>query len=95
VSESRVLTRIFGPKRDEVNGEWRKLHNDELHSLCSFPAIIRQMKSRQMRWAGCVARMQEKRKWYRVLVASPKERDHSEDRGVDERLGSELIRVAG
>jgi hypothetical protein len=57
MSENRVLGRIFGPKRDEVTGEWRKLHNGELHNLYSSPDIIRQVKSRRMRWAGHVARM--------------------------------------
>jgi hypothetical protein len=59
VFENRVLRRIFGPKRDEVTGEWRKLHNKELHNLYSSPDIIRQVKSRRMRWAGHVARMGE------------------------------------
>jgi hypothetical protein len=68
VFENRVLRRIFGPKRDEVMGEWRKLHNEELHNLCSSPDIIRQVKSRQMRWAGNVACMGEERKMYKVLV---------------------------
>jgi hypothetical protein len=57
VFENRVLRRMFGPKRDEVTGEWRKLHNEELHNLFSSPDIIRQVKSRRMRWAGHVARM--------------------------------------
>jgi hypothetical protein len=57
VFENRVLRRIFGPKRDEVTGEWRKLHNEELHDLYSLPSIIRIIKSRRMRWAGHVARM--------------------------------------
>jgi hypothetical protein len=52
VFENRVLTRIFGPKRDDVMGKWRKLHNEELHNLYSFQNIVRQMKSRRMRWAG-------------------------------------------
>jgi hypothetical protein len=60
VSENRVLRRIFGSKRDEVTGEWRKLHNEELHNLYSSQNIIRQIKSRRMRWAGHVARMREK-----------------------------------
>jgi hypothetical protein len=68
VFENRVLRRIFGPKWDEVTGEWRKLHNEELHDLYSSPSIIRIIKSRRMRWAGYVARMGEKRNAYRVLV---------------------------
>jgi hypothetical protein len=55
VFENRFLRIIFGPKRDEVTGDWRKLHNEELHILYSFPNIIRQIKSRRMRWAGHVA----------------------------------------
>jgi hypothetical protein len=54
---NRVLRRIFGPKRDEVTGEWRKLHNEELHGLYSSPNIVRVIKSRRMRWAGHVARI--------------------------------------
>jgi hypothetical protein len=69
--ENRVLSRIFGPKRDEVTGEWRKLHNEELHNLYSSPDIIMQVKSRRMRWAGHVARMGEERKVYKVLVGKP------------------------
>jgi hypothetical protein len=68
VFENRVLRRIFGPKRDDVTGEWRKLHNEELHILYSSPNIIRQIKSRRMRWAGHVARMGGKRNVYRVLM---------------------------
>ena len=66
--ENRVLRRIFGPKRDEVTGEWRKLHNEELNDLYSSPNIVRVIKSRRMRWAGHVARMGEGRGVYRVLV---------------------------
>jgi hypothetical protein len=69
--ENKVLRRIFGPKRDEVTGEWRKLHSEELHNLYSSPDIIRQVKSRRMRWAGHVARMGEERKVYKVLVGKP------------------------
>jgi hypothetical protein len=58
-------------KRDEVTGEWRKLHNEELHNLYSSPDIIRQGKSRRMRWAGHVARMGEERKVYKVLMGKP------------------------
>jgi hypothetical protein len=88
VFESRVLRRIFVPERDEVTGEWRKLHIEELHNLYSSPDIVRQIKSRQMRWAGHVARIGEERKLYKVLVGKPKERDCSEDGG---RMGSEWI----
>jgi hypothetical protein len=57
VFENRVLRRIFGPKRDEVTGDWRKLHYEELHNVHSSPNIIRMIKSRRIRWAGHVARM--------------------------------------
>jgi hypothetical protein len=67
VFEKRVLRRIFGPKRDEVMGDWRKLHNDELHNLYSSPNIIRMIKSRRMRWAEHVARMGEMRNAYEIL----------------------------
>jgi len=69
--ENRVLRRIFGPKRDEVTGKWRKIHNEELNSLYSSPNIIRVIKSRIMRWARHVARMGERRGSYRVLVKKP------------------------
>jgi len=68
VFEKRVLRRIFGPRGDEVKGDWRKLHNNELNDLYSSPNIVRVMKSRKMRWAGHVARMGERRCVYRVLV---------------------------
>ena len=66
-----VLRRIFGPRRDEVTGEWRRLHNEELNDLYSSPNIVRVIKSRRMRWAGRVARMGEERGAYRVLVGKP------------------------
>jgi hypothetical protein len=69
--ENRVLRRIFGPKKDDVTGHWRKLHNEELHNLKSSPNIIRMIKSRKMRWAGHVARMGETRNAYRILVGKP------------------------
>jgi hypothetical protein len=71
VFENKVLRRIFGLKRDEVTGEWRKLHKKELHNLYSSPSIIRIIKSRKMRWSGHVARMGEKRNAYTLLVGKP------------------------
>jgi ribosomal protein L37E len=68
---NRVLRNIFGPKRDEVTGEWRKLHNEELRDLYSSPSTIRIIKSKRIRWAGHVARMGEKRNAYRLLVGKP------------------------
>jgi hypothetical protein len=70
VFENRVLRGVFGPKRDEVTGEWRKLHSGELHNLYSSPDITRQIKSRRMRWAGHVARMGEDRKVCLVWVGN-------------------------
>jgi hypothetical protein len=69
--ENWVLRRIFGPKRDEVTGEWRRLHNEELNDLSSSPIIIPVIKSRRMRWAEHVARMGEGRAAYRILVGRP------------------------
>jgi hypothetical protein len=71
VFENRALRGIFGPKRDEVVGGWRKLHNEALHNLYCSPSIIRIIKSRKMRWAGHVARMGKKRNAYRILVGKP------------------------
>jgi hypothetical protein len=71
VFENMVLRRIFGPKKDEVKGEWRKLHNEELRDVYSSPSIIRIINSRRMRWTGHVTRMGEKRKAYRLLVGKP------------------------
>jgi hypothetical protein len=72
VFENRVLRRIFGPKRDEVMGEWGKLHSGELRNSYSSPDTTRQIKSRRMRWVGHVARIGERRNMYRVLVGKPK-----------------------
>jgi hypothetical protein len=74
VFENRVLRRIFGPKRDEVTGEWRRLYNEEHNDLYSSPNIIRVIKSRRMRWAGHVARMGEEIGAYRILVGRPEGR---------------------
>jgi hypothetical protein len=71
LTEIRLIIIIIIIMRDEVTGEWRKLHNEELHNLYSSPDIIRQIKSRHMRWAGHVARMGEERKVYKVLVGKP------------------------
>jgi hypothetical protein len=71
VSENRVLRRVFGPKRGEVTGEWRKLHNEELNDLYFLPYILRVVKSRRMRWVGHVARMEEGRGVHKVLVGKP------------------------
>jgi hypothetical protein len=66
-----LLRRIFGPERDEVTGDWRKLHNEELRHLYSSPSILRIIKSKRMRWAGHIAQMGEKRNEYRLLVGKP------------------------
>jgi hypothetical protein len=78
VFENRML-RTVGPKRDEVTGGWRKLHNEELHNLYSSPSIIRMIKSRRVRWAGNVARMRDKREAYTI-------KRHSEDQDVCEYI---------
>ncbi|KAJ4450481.1 hypothetical protein ANN_01906 [Periplaneta americana] len=80
VFENKILRKIFGAKRDEVTGEWRKLHNTELHALYSSPDIIRNIKSRRLRWAGHVARMGESRNAYRVLLQLKQKRDFFYDR---------------
>jgi hypothetical protein len=71
VFENRVMRRIFGPMRDEVTGEWSKLHNEELNDLCASPNIVRVIKSRRMRWAGHVVRLGKRRGLYWVLVGKP------------------------
>ena len=72
--ENRVLRKVFGPKMDEVTGEWKRLHNEELNDLYSLPNIVWVVKSRRMRWAGHVARMGEDRVVYTVLVGKPEEK---------------------
>jgi len=71
VFENMVLRRIIETRRDEVTGEWRRLHNEELNNLYSSPNIVGVIKSRKMRWAGHVARMGEERGLYRVLLGKP------------------------
>ena len=83
VFENMVLRRIFRPGRDEVTGEWRRLHNEELNDLYSSPNIVRVIKSRRMRWAGYVARMSEERGRIGSWWGNRRERDHWEDVGVD------------
>jgi hypothetical protein len=85
VFQKRVLRRIFGPKRDEVTGEWRKLHNEELNNLYS-PNIIRVIKLRRIRWAGNVAHMGRKEVPTGFWWGNLRERDHLEDPGLDERI---------
>ena len=91
VFENRMLRRIFGPRRDEVKGEWRKLHNEELNDLYSSPNIFRVIKSRRMRWAGHVARMGERRGAYSVLVGKPEGKRPLGRPGVDKRIILRLI----
>jgi len=86
VFENRVLRGIFGPKRDEVTGEWRKLHNEELNDLYCSPNTVREIKSKKMRWAGHVALMVDRRGVYRVLVGKPEGKNHLVDPGVDGRI---------
>ena len=69
--EKKVLRKVFGTKRDKITGEWRKLHKAELHALCSLPDINRNLKSRQLRWAGHVACVKLSRNAYKVLVGKP------------------------
>jgi hypothetical protein len=82
VFENRVLRRIFGPKRDEMTGGWRRLHNKELHNLYSSPSIIRMIKSRRMRWAGQVARMGRRGMHVGYWWEIQKEEDHCDDQSV-------------
>ena len=89
VFENRVLRRLFGPKRDDVTREWRKLHNEELNDLYFSPNIVKVIKLRRLRWAGHVARMGEGRGVYRVLVGKTEGKRPLGDPGVD---GSIIIR---
>ena len=97
VFENRVLRRVFGPKRDEVTGEWRKLHNEELNDLYFLPNIVRVVKSRRMRWAGHVARMGEGRGVHRVLVGKSKEMRQlgRPRRGWEDNIKMDLQEVGG
>jgi hypothetical protein len=86
VFEKRVLRRIFRPKRDEVAGMWSKLHNEELNDLYSSPDIIREIKSRRMRWDGLVARMRKGEAYAGFQWGNLKERDHLGGPGIDGRI---------
>jgi len=86
VFENMVLRRIFGPRRDEVTGEWRRLHNDELNDLYTSPNIVRVIKSRRIRWAGYLVRMGEERGCTGYWWGSRMEGDHWGDLGVDGRI---------
>ena len=83
--KNRVLRGIFGQKRENVTGEWRKLHNEELNDLYCSLNIVRVIKPRRMRWAGHVECMEERRGVYRILVGKPEGKGHSGDTGIDRR----------
>jgi hypothetical protein len=91
VFKNRVLRRIFGPKKDEVMGEWRKLNNGKLCNLYSSPDIIRQIKSRRIRWVGYVHAWERRKKCTRFWWESLNERGHLKYRGIDGRMGLEWI----
>jgi hypothetical protein len=86
VFENRVLRRIFGPERDEVTGEWRKLHSEELNDMYLLPSNIGVIKAKIMRWAVRLLRIGKKGGVFRVLAEKPEEREHLEDPGIDGRI---------
>jgi hypothetical protein len=85
VFENRELRKIFGPRK-EKDGSWRKLHNDEIHSLYSSPSIVRVIKSRRINWVKLVARKEKGRGAYNFWLGGPNVRDHCEDLGVGGRI---------
>jgi len=86
VFENGVLKRIFGPRRDKVTGEWRKLHNEELNDLYCSPNIVQVIKSRIIRWVGHAAHMGERISYTGFWWGNLRERDHLEDPGMDGRI---------
>ena len=86
VFENRVLRRMFGLKKDEVTGEWRRLRNEELYAFYSSPNALRVIKSISLRWAGHLACIEERRSAYRGLVGTPEGMNHLKDPGVDTRI---------
>jgi hypothetical protein len=92
---NRVLRKVFGPKRDEGTGEWRKLHNEELNDLYFLTNIVRVVKSRRMRWAGNVARMGEDRGVHRVLVRKPERPLGRPRRRWEDNIKMDLQKVGG
>jgi len=86
VSENMMLRRIYRPKRDEVTGMWRELHNEELNDLYSSPSVVRAIKSRRIRWSGHVARMGGREAYTGFWWGNLRERDHLGDPGVDGRI---------
>ena len=83
--ENKVLRKIYGPKRDEMTGEWKKQHNEELHGLYDSLDVVRIMKLHRLRWVGHVARMGEKRRLYSILVQNSEGKYHWEDRHIVRR----------
>jgi hypothetical protein len=82
VFENRIMRRIFGPKRD-ANGEWRRLNNKELHSLCQSPNVVRAINSKGLKWAGHVPRMEKSRSAFKIYQVNLQERDLSEEQDVN------------
>jgi hypothetical protein len=91
VSENRVLRRIFGTKREQVAGGWRRLHNEELHDCYASPNIIGMIESRRIRWASHVALMGEMRNAYKILVGTPEGKGQSDELDVDGKIIVEWI----
>jgi hypothetical protein len=91
VPEKNVSKRVFGPKREGVAEDWRKIHSEELHNLYASPNIIKVIKVRRMRCAGHVARMVDMRNAYKILLENLKGRDYAEDLGVDGKIKLERI----